>query len=111
MKPESPLGKDSEYPRRYAPEVLHAIPREGDRSAVPGVDIWNAWELSWLSNAGQPACAVAEIRIPADSPNIVESKSLNLYLGSFAMSEFGLTGDVMNAVSYTHLTLPTNKEV
>ena len=88
MNAESPLGKSSEFPREYAPEVLHAIPREGDRRAVPGVDIWNAWELTWLSDRGQPQSAVAELRVPADSPNIVESKSLKLYLGSFAMNRF-----------------------
>jgi 7-cyano-7-deazaguanine reductase len=47
-----------------------------------GVDIWNAWELSWLDALGKPQVAVAEIRVPADSPNLIESKSLKLYLNS-----------------------------
>ncbi|MDX1506827.1 MAG: NADPH-dependent 7-cyano-7-deazaguanine reductase QueF [Woeseiaceae bacterium] len=98
MSAESPLGKSSEYPRTYAPEVLHAIPREGDRAAVPGVDIWNAWELTWLTDRGRPQNAGVEIRVPADSPNIVESKSLKLYLGSFAMSRFVAADEVFAAV-------------
>jgi 7-cyano-7-deazaguanine reductase len=32
--------------------------------------------------------ASAEIRIPANTENLIESKSLKLYLGSFAMSQF-----------------------
>ena len=100
MNVDSPLGKSSEYPREYAPDVLHAIPREGDRSAVPGVDIWNAWEVSWLGMEGQPACAVAEIRVPADSPNIVESKSLKLYLGSLAMTRFGHVSEPLGAIRH-----------
>jgi len=47
-----------------------------------GVDLWRAWELSWLDPQGKPAIAVAEIEVPATSANIVESKSLKLYLGS-----------------------------
>jgi 7-cyano-7-deazaguanine reductase len=39
----------------------------------------------WIQN-GKPAIAVAEIRIPATTPNMVESKSLKLYLNSFSMT-------------------------
>jgi 7-cyano-7-deazaguanine reductase len=51
-----------------------------------GEDVWNAWEFSWLAPDGRPQLAVAEIRVPADSPNLIESKSLKLYLNSFAMT-------------------------
>ena len=98
MNAESPLGKSSDYPRHYDPGVLHAIPRTGNRRLFSGVDIWNAWELSWLGVDGQPAVAVAEIRVPADSPNIVESKSLKLYLGSFAMSRYESAADLLQAI-------------
>lgn len=91
-----PLGHETAYPQKYAPDVLCPIARAPSRSRLglidvlpfSGVDIWNAWELTWLGPAGVPRVATAEIRVPADSPNIVESKSLKLYLGSFAMSEF-----------------------
>ncbi len=83
-----PLGRETDYPQKYAPETLCPIPREGDRRQFSGVDIWNAWDLTWLAPGGLPRVATAEMRVPAESPNIVESKSLKLYLGSFAMSEF-----------------------
>jgi 7-cyano-7-deazaguanine reductase len=47
-----------------------------------GVDIWNAYELAWLNLKGKPQIALAEFIIPADSPNMIESKSFKLYLNS-----------------------------
>lgn len=93
---ELPLGKASHYPDQYAPDTLCRIDRADNRSriglgpALPfsGVDIWNAWDLTWLGEDGKPQTATAEIRIPADSPGIPESKSMKLYLGSFAMSRY-----------------------
>jgi 7-cyano-7-deazaguanine reductase len=93
---ELPLGKTTTYPDRYSPDVLFAIPRSDNRESLgigedlpfDGVDIWTAWELTWLASSGMPQVATASIRIPADSPRIVESKSLKLYLGSFAMSRY-----------------------
>jgi 7-cyano-7-deazaguanine reductase len=49
-----------------------------------GVDIWNAYELSWLDARGKPVVALAEFRVPATSPSIIESKSFKLYLNGFA---------------------------
>jgi len=91
MNEENPLGRAVPYPEQYSPELLYAVPREGSRAtlglggALPftGTDIWNAWELTWLDPDGLPRCTTAEIRVPADSPNIVESKSLKLFLGSY----------------------------
>jgi 7-cyano-7-deazaguanine reductase len=48
-----------------------------------GVDIWNAYEFSWLDERGKPGIAIAEFRVPAESPNLIESKSLKLYLNSW----------------------------
>jgi 7-cyano-7-deazaguanine reductase len=58
----------------------------GLRGPLPfaGADLWTAYEISWLDPRGRPQLAVAELRIAADSPATVESKSLKLYLGSFA---------------------------
>lgn len=103
---DSPLGKDAGYPQTYAPEALYPIARIDARNdagigySLPfdGVDIWNAWELSWLNDNGVPQTATLELRIPADSPNLVESKSLKLYLGSFAMSKFTDAADVQVAI-------------
>ena len=94
-----PLGRETDYPQKYAPDTLCPIPREGDRAQFAGVDIWNAWDLTWLAPGGLPRVATAEIRVPAESPNIVESKSLKLYLGSFAMSEFPSFGAVAERIA------------
>src|SRR4051812_27221725 len=88
---QSPLGKSSAYQTDYAPELLFPIPRQQKRDelgitgALPffGVDIWNAYEISWLNLRGKPQVAIATITAPADSPNIIESKSFKLYLNSF----------------------------
>lgn len=53
-----------------------------------GVDIWNAFELSWLNKKGKPQIALAEFQIPADSPNMIESKSFKLYLNSLNNARF-----------------------
>jgi 7-cyano-7-deazaguanine reductase len=87
----SPLGKAAAYRSDYAPELLFPIPRQGKRDELQlqgtlpffGVDIWNAYELSWLNLRGKPQVAIARFTIPADSPNIIESKSFKLYLNSF----------------------------
>ena len=87
---DSLLGKSVAGSSHYDPGLLFPIPRSQGRNAIGlsavlpfhGVDIWNAWELSWLDELGKPQVAVAEIRVPADSPNLIESKSLKLYLNS-----------------------------
>jgi 7-cyano-7-deazaguanine reductase len=93
----SPLGKNSAYRTDYAPELLFPIPRIGKRDELGlsgtlpffGVDLWNAYELSWLNTRGKPQVAVARITVPADSPNIIESKSFKLYLNSFNQTRLG----------------------
>lgn len=88
---QSPLGKSSAYQSQYAPELLFPIPRQQKREELGlsgtlpffGVDIWNAYELSWLNMRGKPQVAIATVTAPADSPNIIESKSFKLYLNSF----------------------------
>jgi 7-cyano-7-deazaguanine reductase len=88
----SPLGKHTVYADRYDPSLLFPIPRQGKRDEIgvheplpfQGVDIWNAYELSWLDMRGKPVAAVAEFHVPAHSPNIIESKSFKLYLNGFA---------------------------
>jgi len=88
----SPLGKDTVYADRYDASLLFPIPRADNRAQIGvaetlpfhGVDIWNAYELSWLDPRGKPQVALAEFRVPAASPYIIESKSFKLYLNGFA---------------------------
>jgi 7-cyano-7-deazaguanine reductase len=92
------LGQATQYPDQYDPSLLFPIPRAENRAklgfkdsqALPfvGVDIWNAFELSWLNKKGKPQIALAEFQIPADSPNMIESKSFKLYLNSLNNKHF-----------------------
>ena len=90
---QSLLGKPATYTAQYDASLLFPIPRAdkrlelGIRSNAPlpffGMDIWNAYEVSWLNLRGKPQVAIATIMAPADSPNIIESKSFKLYLNSY----------------------------
>lgn len=100
MTPEqSALGKSVSYHDHYDPSLLFPIERSlgreplGITAPLPffGADIWNAYELSWLTPRGKPQLAVLTVMVPADSPNIVESKSFKLYLGSFAQTRLEST--------------------
>jgi 7-cyano-7-deazaguanine reductase len=53
-----------------------------------GADLWTAYELSWLNPRGKPQVALASFIIPAETPNIIESKSFKLYLNSFNNTAF-----------------------
>ena len=85
------LGKDTVYSDHYNPDLLQPIPRSLGRDAIgdhdfQGTDIWRLYELSWLTPEGLPQTAVGELLVPASTHSIVESKSLKLYAGSFAMT-------------------------
>jgi 7-cyano-7-deazaguanine reductase len=101
-----PLGRQTAYPNKYQPNLLFPIARSESRDSYlsgelpfDGADIWNAWELTWLLPDGLPVVATAQIIIPADSPNLIESKSLKLYLNSFAMSRFEDAREVKRRVT------------
>lgn len=94
------LGKQCSYPQHYDPSVLVAVPRHLNRvqysiadDSLPffGLDIWHAYEFSFLIDSGVPVAAILKIGYPANSPFLVESKSLKLYLNSYNMDKFGKT--------------------
>ncbi len=100
---DSPLGKNSCYINRYDPSVLFAIARtntwqelgfSADCLPYVGVDVWNCYELSWLLPSGKPVVAIGQIIVPADSPNIIESKSFKLYLNTFNQSVYSSFAEV-----------------
>jgi 7-cyano-7-deazaguanine reductase len=103
---KSPLGKKSQYINEYDVSLLYPIPRAINRNNIQvpenlpfkGVDIWNAFEISWLNVKGKPVIAIAEIMIPCTSPNIVESKSLKLYLNSFNQTKFDSQKNVQQTI-------------
>ena len=122
----SPLGHATEYADSYDRALLFPVERAPQRAqlgigvALPfrGVDLWTAYELSWLDAAGKPQVAIATVAVPASSPRLVESKSVKLYLTAFNQSQFAsgadvaatLTRDLSDAAGATvdvALTLPS----
>ncbi|MEP1471571.1 MAG: NADPH-dependent 7-cyano-7-deazaguanine reductase QueF [Halieaceae bacterium] len=102
------LGRQVQGPNRYTPELLYPIPREQSRaelglrgSALPfhGEDIWHAYELSWLQDKGRPVVRLGRIHVPAQSPNLVESKSLKLYLNSLNSTEFANQNEAATTIT------------
>jgi len=115
------LGKETRYSDFYDPSLLCPIPRvkarQSNDKSLPfvGIDLWTAYELSWLNLDGLPQMAIVEFMIPCDSESIVESKSFKLYLNSFIQTQFAsmeaihsqlvkdlsaATGAVVNVVLY-----------
>ena len=84
-----PLGRTVDYPQALDPQLLRGIARTPlPGRARHGADHWTAYEQSWLNESGRPECGVLQVRVPASSPAFVESKSLKLYLMSFAMTRW-----------------------
>ncbi len=96
MTADLPLGKNVTYPQTYDAALLCPVPRQSKRDEIglgadlpfTGCDLWNAYEISWLNPKGKPCVAIGEFLFPADSPNIIESKSFKLYLNSCNQSRF-----------------------
>ncbi|HTP98742.1 MAG TPA: NADPH-dependent 7-cyano-7-deazaguanine reductase QueF [Casimicrobiaceae bacterium] len=92
----APLGHATDYPDRYDASLLFAVPRAPQREELgiggdlpfAGADVWTAYEQTWLDRDGKPCIAIVSFVVPVASPSIVESKSVKLYLGSFAQSRF-----------------------
>ncbi|WP_133500912.1 NADPH-dependent 7-cyano-7-deazaguanine reductase QueF [Cognatilysobacter terrigena] len=101
-----PLGRHVDYPTTYDASLLVPIARSNGRSEIGittplpfiGHDRWHAYELSWLDGRGKPHVATATICVPADTPNLVESKSLKLYLNSFNSTAFDSYQDVRDRI-------------
>ena len=86
------LGQTTEYVDTYRPDLLTPIPRSLGRDAIGvhdfrGTDVWRLYEITWINERGLPVAAAGEIRVPATSPCIVESKSLKLYIGSLTQTK------------------------
>ena len=102
------LGQAVAYRDTYAPELLFPIERQLKRDelgiapgALPfvGEDLWNAYELSWLDARGKPVVALGEFRVPADSPRLIESKSLKLYLNAFNQQRMASVDEVQSRIA------------
>jgi 7-cyano-7-deazaguanine reductase len=103
---QSQLGKPAGYIDQYDRSLLFPIPRAPKRQEIGlvgqmpffGADLWTAFELSWLNPRGKPQLAIAHVTVPCETPQIVESKSFKLYLGSFSNSTFGSADEVRTRI-------------
>ena len=113
-----PLGKATVYVSEYDPGLLCPVPRRLKRDELglgaglpfSGVDIWNGYELSWLTPKGKPVVAMGEFRFPSSSTNLIESKSFKLYLNSFNQSRYASLAEV-EAVMRADLSAAAEGEV
>lgn len=82
------------------PSLLVPIPRHLNRTQyniddnnLPfvGVDTWNSYEFSCLLDNGFPISGWLRWSYYSNTPNIIESKSVKLYLNSYNMVKVGAT--------------------
>lgn len=101
------LGKVTEYKSAYDAGLLQGVPRSLNRDELKlnadnlpfvGFDLWNIYELSWLNSKGKPVVATGVVKVPFDSPNLIESKSFKLYLNSFNLTKFNSLADVQKVL-------------
>ena len=118
---DTSLGKETDYTDQYNPGLLFPIPRAKARASgqrdifFMGVDLWTAYEISWLNPQGLPQVVIGEFWFPCDSQSIVESKSFKLYLNSLIQTHYSdreivrqllvadlsrVTGSTVDAVLY-----------
>lgn len=111
--------KKKEYVTTYRPSLLESLPRQTQRKQLgvtedslpfKGVDVWNAYEFSWLNQRGKPQVAIARFDVPVKSRNLIESKSLKLYLCSYSQTKFDHRAEVISTLE-SDLTLSARSPV
>jgi 7-cyano-7-deazaguanine reductase len=103
----SPLGRAAIYAEGYDPGLLFAVERATQRALLQlgadlpfrGMDRWTAYELSWLDAHGKPQVAIATFGMPAESPRLVESKSVKLYLTALNQTRFASASEVAATIA------------
>jgi len=88
-----PLGKKVSNLKEFSPDILFPIKREEQRESLnsisfKGEDIWNIHELLWIDSNDCHHHNEISIVIPCSSTNIVESKSLKLFINSLVHKRF-----------------------
>ena len=99
------LGKSSAYIDTYTPSLLQRISRTETRTPtglapenMVGEDVWTGYEFSWIDLKGKPHVCGVRLRVSCQSPAIVESKSMKLYLLSFSQTKFENRTEVLKTL-------------
>ncbi len=103
---KNPLGESTDYPQQYELDILYQIPRLPARLLLDidekikmyGFDHWHAYEISWLDSNRKPNVGIGELFFSSESENIIESKSLKLYLNSLNNEIFLSVSDVQQRI-------------
>ncbi len=90
MMKRNPLGIATVYPQEFSPQSLFPIARAQGRAPLgingelpfDGYDVWNCYELSYLTPSHKPVAAILQLAFSCRSLYLIESKSLKLFLGS-----------------------------
>jgi 7-cyano-7-deazaguanine reductase len=96
-----PLGSaTTSYNHTYDSGLLYPIERNRLPGSVRfnGFDVWNCYEMSWLNAMGKPEVRIMRFIVPCNSANIVESKSVKLYLNSFSNTSFDNENIVLQTI-------------
>ena len=89
------LGKQVQMPQSYSANILEPIPRDSSlKTTHYGKDIWNAYELYFLTKNNVPRVVMMTCEYPSSTPYIVESKSFKFYLNTFCELTFSSTEEV-----------------
>ena len=99
------LGKKVSNPKEFSPEILFPIERQEQRKHLnnndfKGEDIWNIHELLWIDNNDCHHHNEISIVIPCSSANIVESKSLKLFINSLVHKRFKSLSEVNRLIKH-----------
>ena len=99
------LGKKVSNPKEFSPEILFPIERQEQRkhlnnSDFKGEDIWNIHELLWIDNNDCHHHNEISIVIPCSSANIVESKSLKLFISSLVHKRIKSLSEVNRLIKH-----------
>ena len=85
--------------------ILDPIIRQREQSKYKGlhqskygIDIWNAYEFSYLDKYKSPHLVLLEIIIPSKSAITIESKSMKIYLNSFFNKEFSSSSEIIKRI-------------
>jgi 7-cyano-7-deazaguanine reductase len=106
VRDDLPLGKEAANVTTYTPSLLCSIDRQETRDGLGitdnlpfrGEDAWTCYEFSWLDAKGKPEVATVKAQVPCNSPCIVESKSMKLYLNSFAQTTFASRTELLRTL-------------